>query len=344
MLNEAALSELLLASAAGAIMCLMFAGFLVAQLGPRRAAIYAVTLQCLALAPLLILPNFALALGAMLLFGAAGSLYNMAINSEGTVIEATGNRAIMSGLHGMFSLGGMVGAALTGAMLQAGVQPAMQLILICPAILTLATVTARTMLDSHPVADVGQAHFVLPRGPLLLIGVMIMAGMAAEGVMYDWSVLYLKQELGQPPGFAALAYTSFSGAMALTRFGGDGLRKYLSRRSLIGFGASFAALAMLTVLWFANSWAAIAGFACVGAGLATVVPMLFIAASKIPGTSPAAGIAAASAIGYGGFLLSPPLVGLIAHATSLSAALSVVVLAALILALGARYLSANIRV
>jgi predicted MFS family arabinose efflux permease len=336
-LDEAALSALLLASAVGAFLCLMLAGRLVAWLGARGAAIAAVTLACSALASLLFLPNFALSLGVMLLFGAASSLYGMAINAEGAALEVAGERAVMSGLHGMFSLGGMTSAAVTAAMLQAGMPPASQLATLCAATGVLACVAARYMLDTHPPSGTEQANFVWPRGPLLLIGLLIMASMAAEGVMYDWSVLYMKQELLQTQGLAALGYTSFSGAMALTRFGGDRLREVVPQHRLLCYGASVAALAMLVVLCAANPWVAVVGFAAVGAGLATVVPVLYMAATLVPGTSRAAGIASASSIGFAGFMLSPPLVGAIAHTGSLTGALGVVVLAAVILAAGARH-------
>ena len=90
----------------------------------------------------------------------------------------------------------------------------------------------RRMLPAHPQAAADEASFAWPRGPLLLIGLLILAGMTCEGVMYDWSVLYMKQELGQPQGFATLAYTSFSGAMALARLAAarSAIRPSTSRR------------------------------------------------------------------------------------------------------------------
>ncbi|HSI59425.1 MAG TPA: MFS transporter [Ideonella sp.] len=339
-LDEAALSGLLLAAAIGAMLCLLFAGRLVARLGVRGAARITVLLVAGSLAALLVLPSFGLALVAMLLFGASSSLFDMAINAEGTAIEAISGRAVMSGLHGMFSLGGMVGAGVSAALLHAGMPPALQLASLAAAVGALAWLSARRMLDAHPASEGDEAHFAWPRGPLLLIGLLILAGMTAEGVMYDWSVLYMKQELLQPQAFAALGYMSFSAAMAATRFAGDRLRERLPQRTLLGGGAGLAAVAMAVVLLSAHPWVAIAGFAVVGAGLATVVPILYNAATLVPGTSRAAAIAAASSIGYGGFLLGPPLIGAIAHGSSLTLALGVLVLSAATLALCARFVPA----
>jgi fucose permease len=335
--DEAALAGLLLAGAIGALSALLMAGRLVARLGARDTALITIITMGASLAVLLWLPDFGAGLVAMAVFGASGSLFDMAINAEGTELESLGGRAVMSGLHGMFSLGGMAGAAITAAMLHAGMQPETQLPLLCAAVTALACIAGRGMLPTHPPAAQPQAHFVWPRGKLLLVGLLILAGMKAEGVMYDWSVLYLKQELDQPQALAALGYTTFSAAMAATRFGGDWLREHIASRRLLATGAAIAAMAMALVLLIANVWVALVGFALVGAGLALVSPILFNAATQVKGVSRAAAIAAASSIGYGGFMLGPPLIGAIAHASSLTWALGVLVLAAALLAISARY-------
>ncbi len=341
--NEAQLSTLLLAAAIGALLSLLIAGRIVAQIGARGTAMVAMLLLCIALGSLLVLPSYAVALPVMVVFGANSSLFDMAINAEGTELESLSERAVMSGLHGMFSLGGMAGAAVTAAMLHAGMTPALQLASLCAVVALFAGLAARGMLPTRPPAAQTQAHFVWPRGKLLVIGGLILAGMTAEGVMYDWSVLYLKQQLGQPQALAALGYTSFSAAMALTRFGGDILRERIAQRRLLMAGALLAAVSMAIVLLVGNIWVALAGFALVGAGLATVVPILYSAATQVPGISRAAAIAAASSIGYGGFMLGPPLIGAIAQFSSLTWALGVLVVAAVLLAIGARYVlpSAN---
>jgi fucose permease len=243
----------------------------------------------------------------------------------------------------LFSTGGMFGAALVALLLRAGVPPAQQLAGIAVALVLAVLWGSRGMLAVHPVAvgpaGLGEAaHFAWPRGLLLVLGLLVLAGMMAEGVMYDWCVLYLQQELGLPADRAAWGYAAFSGAMALARFGGDALRERFAERRLLAAGAGMAALAMAAVLLAATPALAFVGFVLVGAGLAPVAPVLFNAATRVPGVSRAAAIAAVTSIGYSGFLIGPPLVGSLAQAFSLTAALSVVVVAALVLALGARRL------
>lgn len=349
-LSELALSGLLLCGGLGVIACLLGAGHIVARLGARGAAQLGASGAVLGLGALLLMPGLPMALLAMALWGAAGTLMDMAINAEGTTLEATLGRPVMSGLHGWFSVGGMAGAALCGALLRWGpalpsplsgpAGAAWQMAGFCAAVGLLALATAGGMLAVHPSADgeAGdeQAHFTWPRGPLLWIGLLLLCGMTAEGVMYDWSVLYLKQELGQTQAFASLAYIAFAGAMAVARFAGDGLRARVPERRLLTGGAAAAAVSMALVLLVGNAWLAIVGFAIAGAGLAAVAPVLFNAATRVPGVSRAAAISAATSIGYAGFMIGPSLIGGLAQATSLTWALAVLVPAAALVAWGAR--------
>ena len=337
-LGEAMLSTVLLAAGTGALLSLFAAGRIVGRLGARRATVAAASVMGATLALALVWPGLVLLLLSMLLFGAAMSLFDVAINTEGTALESLSGRTVMSNLHGMFSLGAMAGAALTGALLRAGVAPVLQLAAIGAAIVGSVVLAARAMLDAHPAPEAGepQAHFAWPKGLLLVIGLMIFAGMSAEGVMYDWSVLYLKQEVGMTQDAAAMGYAAFAGAMAGSRFAGDALRARYPERWLLRGGAALAALSMAVVLWSGHPALSIVGYALIGAGLAPVVPILYNAATRVPGTSRAAAIAAVSSIGYAGFMTGPPLIGGIAQAVSLTAAMFVVVVAAGLLAIGAR--------
>ena len=340
-LDEAGLSLALLAAALGAVSSLLFAGRVVARFGARRAALGGGLVMSGMLALMLLLPGIGVLLPAALVFGAGMSLFDVSINSEGSELEHLSGRAIMSNLHGMFSVGGMVGAALVAALLRAGVAPALQLGLIAAGLAVVVGLAARGMLDTHGEGEGEKAHFAWPRGLLLLIGLLILAGMIAEGVMYDWSVLYLKQELGMPQAQAALGYAVFSAAMAAARFAGDALRERFAEPALLGAGAALAAVAMAVVLLAATPWVALAGFVLVGAGLAPVAPILYNAATRVPGVSRAAAIASVTSIGYTGFMIGPPLIGGLAHMSSLTAALSVVVAGAALLALCSRRVPAR---
>lgn len=339
-LSEGVLAVVLFAAAAGTVLSLFVAGRIVGRIGARGAAALAAVTMSAVLATVLHYPDVAWLLPSMVAFGAAMSLFDVAINTEGSVLESLADRAVMSNLHGMFSVGGMTGAALAAYLLARAVPPGTQLLGVCAGTAIVAVVAATGMLRTHPgaVADDGPAaHFVWPRGLLLVLGLLIFAGMTAEGVMYDWSVLYLHQDVGMSQAFAAAGYAVFSAAMALSRFAGDALRTRHSERALLRVGATLAAVAMTVVLLTAVPWIALVGFALVGAGLAPVAPILFNAATRVPGVTRAAAIASVTSIGYSGFMIGPPLIGSIATMASLPLALAVVAVAAAALAYGARY-------
>lgn len=338
-LDPGQLGLLLLLAGIGAILALGVAGRVVARLGARRTVQAAGLVMALALAGFLQINRLSLVWPLALLFGLGMSLFDVAINTEGSELEHQGGRALMSHLHALFSTGGMLGAACVALLLRAGVAPARQLAAIAAVLAVAAVWGSRGMLAVHPAAPgaAGQgaaAHFAWPRGLLLVLGLLVLAGMIAEGVMYDWCVLYLQQELGLPAARAAWGYAAFCGAMALARFGGDALRERVAERRLLAAGAGTAAVAMAAVLLSASPTVAFVGFVLVGAGLAPVAPVLFNAATRVPGVSRAAAIAAVTSIGYSGFLIGPPLIGALAQAVSLTAALWVVVLGAGLLALG----------
>ncbi|MEY5099171.1 MAG: hypothetical protein RJA36_1890 [Pseudomonadota bacterium] len=338
-LGEASLSLVLLSVALGAVVMLLGAGRLIDRLGVRAAALLAVLTMSAMLALALHWPSLPALLPSMLLFGAAMSLFDVAINTEGSALEALGSRAIMGNLHGCFSLGGMAGAAAGALLLRLHWPAALQLAVIGLLIASAGSLAARAMLASHPqpAADEAAAPFSWPRGPLLVLGLLIFAAMSAEGAMYDWSVLYLEQELKLPQDRAALGYAVFAAAMALARLFGDRLRERHAERRLLRIGGGMAALAMAVALLSAHPLLALLGYGATGAGLALSAPILYNAATRVPGTTRAAAIASVTTVGYSGFLLGPPLIGALAQGCGLGWALCVVVLGSALLAWGARF-------
>lgn len=335
-IGEQLLAVAMLASGVGALAALAYAGRIIGRHGPRAVAMLMGCLCAASVASLLATPWYAALLGSMLLFGSAGSLFDVSLNAEATEIERLAGRPLMSGFHGMFSLGGMVGASLGSVAPALGLAPQAHLLLATGLAAAAVLVAGRAMLPVPEKAS-GEKHpLSLPRGPLLLLGVLAGMGLIAEGAMYDWSVLFMKQERASTASTAALAYASFSGAMAAGRFGGDWVRAQMSPTTLMRLSGALAAAGMAVALAVPSPWVALLGFACVGLGLSNVVPVLFSAAGQVPGVSPAHGIAAVSGVGYLGMMAGPPLIGLVAEHASLAAGLVVVVVFALFMALSAK--------
>lgn len=337
-LGEQSLAIAMLAAGAGSVVALLQAGRVLARHAPRTVVPF-MALVCVAAVGSLLLPSrYGALLALMLAYGMAAALFDVAINDEATAIERLSGRHLMSGFHGMFSLGGMVGAAAWSALAPAGVTPTQHLLGATAVLGALALAATPFMLRQHRSAPAGGAGLSLPRGPLLLLGVMAGLGLVGEGAMYDWSVLYLTQEVLLPQDQAALGYAAFAGAMAVARLLGDRLRDRYPEALLLRAGSLLTAVAMSLVLLTGLAWVALLGYAVIGAGLALSAPILYNASTRVPGTTRAAAIAAVTSVGYSGFLLGPPLIGTLAQGFGLSWALGVVVLASLLLAWGARLL------
>jgi len=336
-LGEQALAVAMLAGGVGAVGGLTQAGRLIGRFGPRTVAVLSGCLCAASIGLLLAFHTMAMLLLVMVSFGLANSLFDVSVNVAASDLEARAGRPLMSGFHGMFSLGGMAGAAGGAALLSAGIVPWHHLAGATAVGVALVVFGCWTMPKAKPAEEGAGGHaFVLPRGTLLLIGILASLGLIAEGAMYDWSVLYVKQELLADAGTAALGYAAFSGAMAAARFGGDWVRARLSSAILVQASGLLAAAGMTLSLVTSSPMVALLGFALVGLGFANIVPVLFSAAATVPGVKPADGIAAVASLGYFGMMVGPPLIGFVAEHQSLTIGLATVVLAAVMLAAAAR--------
>ncbi len=340
-LDEGGVALALLAVAAGAVGSTLFAGRCIARWGVPRTVRASGLVLCATLAPVLLLGHPLLLAPLLLVMGVSTALLDVAVNSEASRLEELGGRKVMSGFHALFSLGGMFGALAGAVLLRLQVPPAVQMIVLALAMALLVEWGRRGLLPLAPPAAHGSAgpRSRWPPGPLALLGLLAVLALVGEGAMYDWSVLYRRQETGAPPAGAALGFASFSAAMAAGRFGGDWARERWSGGNLLVAGGLLAAFAMGTTLWLRDAQWALVGFALVGLGFANAVPVLFMAASRVPGVPPAQGIATVVTMGYSSMMLGPALVGGIAEVSSLSTALAVVGGGALLMALGALRLS-----
>jgi predicted MFS family arabinose efflux permease len=334
-LGEQQLAIAMLAAGAGALVALARAGGWVGRWGPRAVTLATGAAAAAGLALLLASTAYPLLLALMFAYGMTSSLFDVAMNAEASEIEHRSGRTLMSGFHALFSLGGMAGSAVGAAVQAAAVPPALHLGLAAVVAVLAVAAGASAMLPVQPDAQPTPGGWRLPRGSLALMGTLAAMGLLAEGAMYDWSVLFLQQERRADGATAALGYASFSAAMAAARFGGDRVRARMAPVALLRASGLLAAAGMVLALLAPWPWLVLVGFAAVGLGFANVVPVLFAAASRVPGTSAAAGIAAVSSLAYVGMMAGPPLIGVVAEHASLAAGLGLVIVFALALAASA---------
>jgi MFS family permease len=109
--------------------------------------------------------------------------------------------------------------------------------------------------------------------------------------------------------------------MTAGRLSGTLLLERLGQTRTLVLGGATAAAGMLLGALAPSVWAALAGFAVAGLGLANIFPVAVGRAGEVAGPG---GVAAASTLGYGGMLLGPPAIGFLAEWFSLPVALTTV--------------------
>jgi MFS family permease len=296
------------------------------------------------LAATLLLPGLAgSAVGlflALLVLGLASGALDVAMNAQGIEVERRVGRPILSGLHGLWSVGLGLGAGVAALAAALGVDPLEHFAVVAAVLAVASLVMLRGLLPvSHQLRQ--ESHEDEPAhvrwtAALVVLGVITFCSFVGEGSASDWSAVYLTQELGTSQALGAIAFAAFAVSMATARFVVDSLRVRFGNVVLVRGGSLLAAAGMTLGLAVHEPAAAIAGFALLGLGLAPVVPIAFSAAGELDPRVTGSLVSRVATIGYVGSVAGPITIGWLAEATSLRTALSLVVLLALVIAVSAR--------
>lgn len=341
-LEPAALSLALFVLTGGSIAATVGNAKWIARAGTRRACLVGGLVMSVSMALILLAPTYALMLPVLAAFGAGMATMDVAMNAEASAVEQALGRPIMSSLHGMFSIGGMIGAGVGGIALGHGVPSTVHMLLaglVCAGVLAIACPVVLPHVP-HSESHHEGARSSRWRSPVLwALGAVALIALIAEGAMYDWAAVYMRDIVHSTPAFASAGYAAFTGAMAAGRFAGDAVRARFGAVQLVFVSAALACAGMVGALVLPFSITALAGFAMMGIGLANMMPVLFAAAMRVKGIHAAEGLAHVASIAYVGLLFGPVLIGGVAQATNLSIGLSVVALcAALVAFIGPRVL------
>ena len=317
-LDEATLGLLLLCLGAGSILAMPVAGILATRFGCRRVLIGGTLLICLALPLLATASSMPLLVATLFVFGAGLGCVDSTVNLQAVIVERASGRNMMSGFHGLFSVGGIAGAAGVSALLALGLSPLWAIVVVI--VLTLAALLkAAPHLLPYGSESSGPA-FAVPHGVVLFIGLLCFTVFLAEGAMLDWSAVFLTTEKNIGEAYAGLGYAAFALTMTAGRLTGDTIVKRLGARRVIVVGGRFAAAGM-ALATLAPSWeVSLLGYALVGMGCSNIVPVLYTAVGKQTVMPEHIAVPAITTLGYAGILAGPAAIGFIAHASSLSMA------------------------
>ncbi|WP_224998809.1 MFS transporter [Cesiribacter sp. SM1] len=330
-MSEAALGSVLLALPAGLMLSLPISGWLVAKVGSQRVVIIAAILYTLSLLSLGLVESIFQLVVCLFVFGLIGNVMNISVNTQAVGVEALYKKSIMASFHGLWSLAGFTGAAVGTFMIGSDIGLFQHYIYISLFVLITALLSFRFTLGEDANKKKDAPLFAKPDKALLILGIIAFCSMLCEGAMFDWSGVYFRKVVQADPAWVGAGFTAFMSTMAAGRFIADwftsryGLKLVLQLSGVlisIGLGVAIALPALHT---------AIIGFLLVGVGVSSVVPLVYSAAGKSKVLSPGVALAAVSTIGFLGFLIGPPLIGIVAGFSNLQVSFSIIALMGLLI-------------
>jgi MFS family permease len=278
----------------------------------------------------------------LLVYGACAGLADVAMNAHAVVVEDGYGRSVMSGFHGWWSVGGLVGSGVAALVARAdggaGVDARVHFTTVSLTLIVIALLASNWLFPHRQegTADAPPA-FALPTKELLPIGLVGLCAVFAEGAGLEWSAVFVRDVLDHPASTAAATVAVFSVSMAAARFAGDAVVRRLGPVTVVRIAASLATLGALAVVLSKHIAVVVGGFALVGIGIAVVVPLAFAAAGRV-GDNPGRSLAAVAGIAYGSGLVAPGIIGGIAHLSSLTVSFVFVVVLTILMGIGARTL------
>jgi predicted MFS family arabinose efflux permease len=322
-LNDATLGLILLAPGISGILAMPLAGLCVARFGSKATLILSGIIFGVILPSLAVAPSPAAFTILLFIFGAAFAIIDIAMNAQAVASETRGGTLLMSSFHAQYSLGTLAVAVITSLLLKLGATNAVCALLSGVAIFAILA-QHRHLQPKHDDPPADGPAFAMPNRATITLGMACFACFLTEGAVTDWSTIFMRFSRHVDISAAVYGYAGFALAMAATRLAGDRAATHLGKPTLMRLGSLLAAAGMtLTVLTPYES-TDIIGFTLVGLGLGNVAPLIFSAASKIPGMSPNASVPAIMTLGYAGFLIGPVLIGFIANTTSLGIAFALI--------------------
>lgn len=335
-LSEAELGLVLFGLPAGLLVMNPLTGRIIARLGEAKACFWSAVGLAFSMCIPINAPNVPILVLGLFLAGLSGALINVAMNTCATNLEREQGIVIMSSCHGMWSLGGLLGSGIAGAVIALHVAPPVHVMVMAGLVLLLTFLIQPILMgipsSSRPTngrtesGEKAGSSFVMPNKDLLL---MILIGLAlamGEGAAFDWSAVYLHETLGATSQIAALGFASFSLTMTGFRFLGDAIIPKIGGKRWLQIGGVLAASGLVFAILLPYPATALIGFALLGAGCSLGAPVLYAAALRVPGIPPAAGLATFATFSFIGFLAGPPVVGFIAESFGLYIGLGFVAL------------------
>ena len=319
--NDQHFGLLLLCFGAGSILSMPTMGALASRYGCKRLIQFSAGAIFLGLVAVSVAPSSTLLALSLFLFGASIGAIDVVMNVQASLVERHSGENLMSGFHGLYSVGGFAGALVMSGLLWLNTPAGAAALIIVFLLSVLLSLAHPALLPYGDHQQERTKRFIWPDNYVLFLAVLAFIMMLAEGSMLDWSAVFLVDKAGMIEKNAGIGFTAFSIAMTISRFGGNIVIQRIGRRWTITAGALVAASGFFLVTLLANPAGSVFGFAMIGLGAANVVPLIFSLASESRGAL-GSNISFVSTLGYTGILTGPAVIGFVAHSKGFVVAFS----------------------
>lgn len=316
-LSDTELGIVLFALPVGLLLSLLVSGGLINKFGSRKIVITAILIYAVILLSIgYSYATFQLVI-SLFFFGFVGNLVNISVNTQALGVEALYQRSIMASFHGIWSVAGFTGAAIGTIMIGKNIIPFHHFLLIASIVFITVAINFRFTLAKDFNTKPNEPLVFKFEKSLINLGLIAFCSMICEGAMFDWSGVYFDKVLKVDKAWIGAGYTAFMFTMATGRFIADWFTNRFGLKFTLQLSGSFTASGLLIAVIFPYLVTSILGFFLVGFGVSSVVPLVYSVAGKSKVLSAGTALSAVSTIGFLGFLLGPPVIGIIAGATSL---------------------------
>lgn len=323
-LNDGQLGQVLFAMPLGQLMMMIVSGYLVNKFGSRIILVIAMILYGIALTFIALADSFTLLFLILFLFGIASNMANIAVNTQAVSLEALYKRNIMSSFHGLWSLGGLTGGILGTVFAETTFSIFTHFVIILIIGVIGIIIFSRGLLkqDIKESNDINapKKSFKLDSS-IIILGLIGFGSMFCEGTMFDWSSVYFSTIIKPDESFVRMGYIASMGAMTFGRFVADRFVNRYHASTVLRYCGILITSGLLLATIAPGLIISTFGFLLVGLGVSSIVPICYSAAGRLKTMSASIAITAVSSISFLGFMIGPPLIGLLSEITNLRIAL-----------------------
>ena len=315
-IGDDVLGMLLLCIGISAFVFMPIAGILNQKLGCKKILRVCIIAFALILVLISFLDNIWSFVAVLLLFGMVMGTVDVTMNMNSVIVEKLSQKRIMSSMHAMWSVGCFCGAGLFSILAKAGLAITAIAVIHCAIICVLTLVASPYFLAYKGASN--EKPVAIPRGIVVLFGVLACISFLAEGAVMDWSGVFLTEAKGLDLSLAGIGYAIFSVAMLVIRFIGDKAVQVIGEQRICVFGAVIAGIGFLLVVLIDNFYLMPLGFILIGLGAANIVPVLYSLLQNQNDMPINAAVTAITCMGYTGVILGPAVLGFIAHGAGIT--------------------------